>query len=70
MAETLSVYLLDSEMSVTLTSELLHIHKNTVKYRIHRISNLLGYRVDKMPELLELYKACAVRRLMSNHDYK
>lgn len=70
LAETLSVYLLDSEMSVTLTSELLHIHKNTVKYRIHRISNLLGYRVDKMPELLELYKACAVRRLMSNHDYK
>ena len=66
LAETLSVYLLDGERSVTRTSELLYIHKNTVKYRIHRISNLLGYRVDKLPELLELYKACAVRRLLSD----
>ena len=33
LAETMSVYLLDAEMSVTRTSELLHIHKNTVKYR-------------------------------------
>ena len=64
LAATLSVYLLDGAMSITLTSELLFIHKNTVKYRIHRISNLLGYRPDKMPELLELYKACAVRRLL------
>ena len=64
LAETLSVHLLDAEMSVTRTAELLHRHKNTVKYRIHRISNLIGYRMDKMPELLELYKACAVRRLL------
>lgn len=66
LAETMSVYLLDAEMSVTRTSELLHIHKNTVKYRIHRISDSLGHRMDKMPELLKLYKACAVRRLIQN----
>lgn len=65
LAATLSTYLLDGAMSVTLTSELLFIHKNTVKYRIQRISNLLGYRPDKMPELLELYRACAVRRLLA-----
>ena len=65
LTETLSVYLLDSEMSVTLASQRLYIHKNTVKYRINRISNLLGHRLGKMPELLELYKACAVKRLMS-----
>lgn len=70
LAETLSVYLLDGNRSVTLTSELLHIHKNTVKYRIHRISSLLGYRADKMPELLALYKACAVRRLILNCNCK
>lgn len=70
LAETLSVYLLDGGMSVTLTAERLHFHKNTVKYRLHRISNLLGYRVDKMPELLALYKACAVRRLMLSRDYQ
>ena len=66
LTKTLSVYLLDGEMSVTLTSELLYVHKNTVKYRIHRISNLLGYKMGKMPELLDLYKACAVRRLMED----
>ena len=66
LAETLSIYLLDGEQSVALTSQLLHIHKNTVKYRLHRISGLLGYRADKMPELMELYKACAVKRLMSD----
>ena len=65
LAATLSVYLLDGDMSTTLTSGLLFIHKNTVKYRIQRISNLLGYRPDKMPEMLDLYKACAVRRLLS-----
>lgn len=64
LVSTLSVFLLDGESSVTLTSELLYLHKNTVKYRIRRISNLLGYRPDKMPEMLELYRACAVRRLM------
>lgn len=69
LAETLSVYLLDGGMSVTLTAERLHFHKNTVKYRLHRISNLLGYRVDKMPELLALYQACAVRRLMLSRNH-
>lgn len=64
LAETLAVFLLDGESSVTMTSELLYLHKNTVKYRIRRISNLLGYKPDKMPEMLELYKACAVKRLL------
>ena len=64
LVETLGVHLLDGEMSVTRTAELLHIHKNTVKYRIHQISSLLGYRMDKAPELFALYKACAVRRLL------
>ena len=64
LAETLAVFLLDGESSVTMTSELLYLHKNTVKYRIRRISNLLGHKPDKMPEMLELYKACAVKRLL------
>lgn len=66
LTETLCAYLLDGEQSVTRTAELLFVHKNTVKYRTHRISNLLGYRVDKMPELLDLYKACAVQRLIQD----
>ena len=63
--ETLSVYLLDGETSVTRTAELLYLHKNTVKYRIQRISDLLGYRPDKMPEAVRLYQAVAVERLLN-----
>lgn len=65
LLETLSVYLLDGETSVTRTAELLYLHKNTVKYRIQRISDLLGYRPDKMPEAVRLYQAVAVERLLN-----
>ena len=65
LVETLSVYLLDGESSVTRTAELLYLHKNTIKYRIQRISDLLGYRPDKMPEAVRLYQAVAVQRLLN-----
>ena len=63
-ADTLSIFLLDGDSSVTRTAELLFLHKNTVKYRIQRISDLLGYHPDKMPETVKLYQAVAVRRLL------
>ncbi len=65
LQETLSVYLLDGDSSVTKTAELLYVHKNTVKYRLQRITDILGYRPDKMPEGLEVYCAVAVCRLLS-----
>lgn len=65
LEKTLEVFLLDGDSSVTKTSELLFIHKNTVKYRIQRISNLLGFRPDQMPESLKIYQAVAVLRLLS-----
>ena len=49
---------------MTRTAELLYLHKNTVKYRIQRISDLLGYRPDRMPETVKLYQAVAVERLL------
>ena len=61
---TLSVYLLDAQANVSRTAELLYLHKNTVKYRLHKINSLLGYRVTKMPESNQLYTALAVRRLL------
>ena len=64
LIDTLSTYLLDGESSVTKTSELLYLHKNTIKYRIQRMSDILGYRPDKMPECMELYQAVAVQRLL------
>ena len=64
LAGTLAVFLLDGEASVTRTAERLFLHKNTVKYRLRRIADALGYRPDRMPQMLELYQAVAVRRLL------
>ena len=65
LVQTLATYLLDGDSSVTKTAQLLYLHKNTVKYRIKRISDILGFRPDRMPEVVELYKAAAVQRILS-----
>ena len=64
LAGTLCAYLLDGELSVTRTAELLYLHKNTVKYRLQRISDLLGFRPGKMPETIALYRSAAIYRLL------
>lgn len=64
LIETLSSFYFDSHMSVSETAENLYIHVNTVKYRLRRISEMIGCKVTGMPEMLELYKALAIRRLM------
>ena len=65
LQKTLAVFLLDGESSVTKTAQLLYLHKNTVKYRIKRIADLLGYHPAKMPEAAALYQAVAVQRLLN-----
>lgn len=65
---TLSVYLLDAQSGVTRTAEMLYVHKNTVKYRIRRCSQILGFSVGHQPESMELYRAAALMRLMSYPD--
>ena len=62
--DTLSVYLLDCDGSVTRAAELLFLHKNTVKYRLSRIADLLGCQPDRMPVTASLYRALAVRRML------
>ena len=62
--DTLSVYLLDADMSVTRAAELLYVHKNTVKYRLNVIADRLGFRPNKMPDSIALYNAIAVQRLL------
>ena len=64
MLETVCTYLLDGDCSVTRTAQLLFLHKNTIKYRLQRIGDLLGYRIGKMPETMELYRSAAIYRLL------
>ena len=61
---TLEVYLLDASMSTARTAELLFLHKNTVKYRIHRISELIGFHPGHFPGALRLYEAAALSRML------
>lgn len=64
LIETLAVYLLDANSSTVETGEMMFIHKNTVKYRINKIKQRLGYDINKMPEYYALYLAVALKRLM------
>ena len=63
LCETLAIYMLDSQNSVTQTAKVLYLHINTVKYRIHKIRDILGFSPDKMPEQIALYRALALWRM-------
>lgn len=64
LIRTLSAYLLDGNMSTQQTASIISLHNNTVKYRISRIEELLGYPVDKFPACIALYEACALKRMI------
>ena len=61
---TLETYLLDAQMSVTTTAEKMFLHKNTIKYRIQRIADHLGFVPGSFPETIPLFTACALNRLL------
>ena len=65
LEETLASFYFDSYMSVSTTAKNLYIHVNTVKYRLKRIAETLGCKVTDMPEMMELYKALALYRLIN-----
>lgn len=62
---TLCSFLLDASADFQVCSEQLYIHKNTVKYRIKKISEALGYNVMRFSESYECYVACLTYRLIS-----
>lgn len=63
--DTLTVFLLDCQGNITETSNRLFVHKNTVKYRIKKSERLLGMDLLKMPEIMNLYTALALTRILS-----
>ena len=64
LLETLECYLLDARMHVTLTAEKMFLHKNTIKYRLQRIADRLGFVPGELPESMPLFNACALYRLL------
>ena len=68
LRKTLAVYLLDSYNSISKTAEIMYMHKNTIKYRINRINECVGFRVNEMPETIDCYLACALERYLSAEE--
>lgn len=64
LADTICTFLLDCHGNVQETSELLFVHKNTIKYRIKTVGDYLGFRPGDMPESTKLYISCGIQRLI------
>jgi DNA-binding PucR family transcriptional regulator len=62
--DTLTVFYFDAHMKISETAERMYVHKNTVKYRLQKASEKLGSKATDMPEMLELYTALALSRLL------
>ncbi|PKR84414.1 PucR family transcriptional regulator [Heyndrickxia camelliae] len=62
---TLMTFLLDANGDFDKCGKFLYIHKNTVKYRINKISELIGYDVTVFSEFYDVYIACMIYRLIT-----
>ncbi|MBC8531942.1 helix-turn-helix domain-containing protein [Gehongia tenuis] len=68
LIQTLTVHLLDGEARAADTAIRMYVHKNTVKYRLRRAGEKLGFEVGQMPGTLLLYRALALNRLMESSE--
>ena len=66
VVQTLGAYLLDTSCSITATARQLHVHQNTIKYRLSVIANTLGFHPSKMPDNFALYQGIAILRLLKS----
>ncbi len=65
LEETLATFLLDVDGSITQAAAQLFVHKNTIKYRLQKISDRIGFDLSHLPELQSLYLAIALWRLLA-----
>lgn len=63
LLQTLCAYLLDTNANTQNTGLQMHLHKNTVKYRLNKIRATLHCDLTQMPESFEVYQAVALYRL-------
>jgi DNA-binding PucR family transcriptional regulator len=65
LLHTLEVFLLDADSSQVEASRRMYLHKNTIKYRLARCSDAVGYHIGRLPDTLPLYEALAIRRMVA-----
>ena len=66
ITNTLTVFLLDMNSNITDTAARLFVHKNTVKYRLQKAGNTLGFHIGDMPQSKNLLYALALLRIMES----
>ena len=66
LVDTISTYMLDTDMSIQETANKLFVHNNTIKYRKRQMEKILGYKINKLPESIEIYKTLAKFRISKN----
>lgn len=64
LLHTLATFYLDADGSTQKTGELLFMHKNTIKYRLHKIRQILGTDITRMPANFNIYLALALERIL------
>lgn len=66
MLDTLAVYLIDADKNAAQAAPIMHVHESTIKYRLNKIEQRLGFDVSQMPGAYQLYLALAIRRLVES----
>lgn len=66
--ETFGTYAIDANYSTSKAAQLLHVHNNTIKYRLKVLDDSLGYRHDKFPDSIKLYYSVAIHRLLNSYS--
>lgn len=69
LSDTVSTFLLDTKASITETAQIMYLHRNTVKYRLKRAGECLGYSLSDPVVTSGLVVYCGMKRLLE-HDGK
>ena len=65
---TLETYLLDENSSIVDTASRLFVHKNTVKYRLQKAGDILGFRIGDVPQSKNLIYALSLQRILHTSE--
>jgi len=66
--ETLKIYLEES-CNMSMVTERMFIHRNTVKYRIKRIEEILGYDISNVNRQFNLRLAYKIRKYLDSRNF-
>ena len=56
---------MDNQCDITKTAEKIYIHRNTVKYRINKCSNLIGTNIEDPSQSLNIRIALYVSEMIT-----